>query len=285
MDLPNGSVMLGEVLGRWWETHTPAPLRQVSMQCQTLCDRLDAELDTAAYADVDASANGLQVGSGEREIERVAFAVDTAVETITRAAGTDADLLVAHHGISFGGIERVTGTHYARLRALFSADCGLYVSHLPLDGHQTHGNAAGIGDVLGLRDREAFGNLGGQPVGQRGRLSDPRSLDTIVDQLSPHLDTDGREVQTLPFGPEEVSQVAIVTGSGIDFLEDAAAVGADLLITGEGKQHGYHEAKERNMNVILGGHYATETFGIRALSDLVSEWGLATTVIDCPTGL
>ena len=179
------------------------------MQSQDLCDRLDAELDTAAYADVDASANGLQVGSGERAVEHVAFAVDAAVETIERAAAADADLLVVHHGLSWGGINRVTGHQYQRLSALFDHDLSLYVSHLPLDGHQKLGNAAGLADVLSLDAREPFGRLGGEFVGQRGRLPDGTTLEAIRERLRPELDTGDESIQTLPFGPETVTGVTI----------------------------------------------------------------------------
>jgi dinuclear metal center YbgI/SA1388 family protein len=252
------------------------------MRCQDICDRLDDELDTAAYADIDASPNGLQVGTGEREVSRVAVAVDAAVETIERAA--EADLLVTHHGIVWGGLEHVTGTEYRRLAALVDHDCALYVSHLPLDGHQTLGNAAGLADLLDLDNRVPFGRLGGEFVGQRGRLPDPTDIETLRERLGSALDTGGQPVQVLDFGPERVEDVAIVTGSGTDWLAEAADC-ADLLVTGEGKHQAYHEARERDLHVVLAGHYATETFGVRALAALLADWGLDTTYIDCPTGL
>jgi putative NIF3 family GTP cyclohydrolase 1 type 2 len=79
--------------------------------------------------------------------------------------------------------------------------------------------------------------------------------------------------------------VAIVTGSGTDWLDEAVDVGADTLLTGEGKQQVYHEAREAGVNVLLAGHYATETAGVRALADLVAGWGVETTFVDHPTGL
>ncbi|MEF8822374.1 MAG: Nif3-like dinuclear metal center hexameric protein, partial [Halovenus sp.] len=129
------------------------------MDCQRLCDRLDEELRTDAYADLDASANGLQIGPADREIDHVAFAVDGAVETIEAAAERGADLLVTHHGVSWGGIERVTGRQYDQIAAAIEHDVALYTSHLPLDGHQELGNAAWIADLLGLEARSPFGTL------------------------------------------------------------------------------------------------------------------------------
>jgi putative NIF3 family GTP cyclohydrolase 1 type 2 len=89
----------------------------------------------------------------------------------------------------------------------------------------------------------------------------------------------------LDFGPSTIRDVAVVTGSGADWLEEAAAAEADALVTGEGKGKLYHQAREVGVTVFLAGHYATETFGVRALADLVAEWGLETTYVDCPTGL
>jgi dinuclear metal center YbgI/SA1388 family protein len=255
------------------------------MQCQEICDRLDEKLNTAAYADVDPSANGLQVGSGEREVEHVAAAVDAAVETVERAATAGADLLLTHHGIFWGDTERLTGRQYDRVAALFEGDMSLYTAHLPLDGHATLGNAAHIANLLDLEGRDAFGDHGGRYVGQMGTLPDPLSIETVVRTIHPHLDTGGHEIRVLNFGPDPVLDVAIVTGSGTDFVDEAVAAGADVLITGEGKQQVYHEAREHGIHVVLAGHYATETFGVRAIADLTDGWGMDTTFVDCPTGL
>ncbi|MCL9814394.1 Nif3-like dinuclear metal center hexameric protein [Natranaeroarchaeum aerophilus] len=255
------------------------------MQLSELVERYDERLDTDAYADVDASANGLQVGPEEATVEHVAVAVDAGVATIERAADAGADVLVTHHGVVFGGIDHVTGPDYDRIEALIENDIALYVSHLPLDGHQELGNAAGIADLLQLTDREPFGTIGGEYIGQRGRRSEPLPVEDVAETLNASLDTGGRDVQTFAFGPEEVEDVAIVTGSGVDWLEDAADTGADVLVTGEGKQHAYHLARELGINLVLAGHYATETFGVRNLQSLAEEWGLETTFIDEPTGL
>lgn len=255
------------------------------MQLSELVDRYDDRLDTDAYADVDASANGLQVGPDAGEIEHVAVAVDAGVGTVEQAANAGADLLVTHHGVVFGGIEHVTGPDYDRIEALIDNDLALYVSHLPLDGQQELGNAAGLADLLDLTDREPFGTVRGEYVGQRGRRSEPLTVEEIVATLDSSLDTGGRAVQSLAFGPATIEDVAIVTGSGVDWLEDAANSGADVLVTGEGKQHAYHLARELGINLILAGHYATETFGVRNLQSLAEEWGLETTFIDAPTGL
>ncbi|MDS0294199.1 Nif3-like dinuclear metal center hexameric protein [Halogeometricum luteum] len=246
--------------------------------------RYDEELNTEEYADVDASANGLQVGSEGGEVEHVAFAVDAAEATIEAAADAGADLLVVHHGLVWGGLDRVTGRTYDRIAPLVENDIGLYVSHLPLDGHQSRGNAAGVADRLELESREPFGELGPVHIGQRGRASRTYTVEGLREALD-ELDNGGESTQVLAFGPDEISEIAVVTGSGADWVSEAEAVGADALVTGEGKQQAYHEAREAGLNVFLAGHYATETFGVRNLAALAQEWGLEATYLDFPTGL
>ncbi|WP_158055805.1 Nif3-like dinuclear metal center hexameric protein [Halorussus halophilus] len=255
------------------------------MDLAELTARYDDRLRTADFADLDASANGLQVGPDHREVESVAFAVDAASQTIEQAAERGADALVVHHGISWGGIERVTGREYDHVSTLVENDLALYVSHLPLDSHPELGNAAGIADLLGLDSQEAFGEMGPEHIGQRGRAESAFSTEELRETLDAELDHGGEGVQVIDFGPDELEDVAIVTGSGVDWLEEAIEKDVDALITGEGKQKAYHMAREAGVTVLLGGHYATETFGVQSLQSLADEWGVETTFVDAPTGL
>jgi dinuclear metal center YbgI/SA1388 family protein len=253
------------------------------MDLSTIVARYDETLATEEFADVDASPNGLQVGPQEKPVEKVAFAVDAAQATIEAAIDADADLLVTHHGLIWGGLDRLTGRNYDRIEPLIREDLALYVSHLPLDGHQELGNAAGLADRLNLTDREPFGSLGPVHIGQAGSFESPMMADQVrlaLDNLNGNQGT-----QVLDFGPPEIKDVAIVTGSGVDWLDEAVASGVDALITGEGKQKVYHEAREAGISVFLAGHYATETFGVRRLADIAEEQGLETEYVSHPTGL
>jgi len=254
------------------------------MDLSEFCDRFDERLRVEDYADVDAAANGLQVGPEEASVERAAFAVDAAVETIEAAAEADADVLVTHHGVSWGGFDRVSGRKYDRIAPLIENGIALYAVHLPLDGHTELGNAAGVADHLGLTDRERFGAIGPEYVGLRGRATDSFDAERVRERLAV-LDTGGRGVQALDFGPDEIRDVAVLTGSGTDWIDEADEKGVDALVTGEGKQKAYHEAREAGISVFLAGHYATETFGVRSLQSVAAEWGVETTYVDRPTGL
>ncbi|MCQ4333735.1 Nif3-like dinuclear metal center hexameric protein [Natronomonas sp. F2-12] len=254
------------------------------MQLAELRDRLNGRLDHDRFADVDASANGLQIGDGTAAVDRAAFAVDGAVATVEAAADADADVLIVHHGTVWGGLDRVTGREYDRIAACIENGVALYVSHLPLDAHEEFGNAAGLAAFLDCELLAPFGEHGGVTIGHRVRAAEPYTVERLRDRLS-ELDTDGRRVRTLGFGPDRIEEIAIVTGSGADWIREAEAESVDALVTGEGKQKAYHEAREAGLSVFLAGHYATETFGVRRLKRLVEGWGIETTYLDHPTGL
>ncbi|WP_255148938.1 Nif3-like dinuclear metal center hexameric protein [Halorarius halobius] len=254
------------------------------MQLSEFAARLDDSLDVGEWAGADYAVNGLQVGPESAEIEHAAFAVDGVVATFEAAADAGADVLVVHHGISWGGIDRVTGKEYDRLRALLDEDLALYAVHGPLDAHPELGNAAGLCEHLDLSVVEGFGRDGPGTVGLRARPDEMYTPAGLRDRLS-ELETGGQDVQVLEFGPDEIEDVAVLTGSGVDWLDEAREKGVDALVTGEGKQPAYHEAREAGIHVFLAGHYATETFGVRNLQELADEWGLETTYLSHPTGL
>lgn len=246
-------------------------------------DALVAHLDTYLEVDcwTDKSLNGLQV-EGADQISRVALATDTALATIAMAIEAGAQMLIAHHGLFWGRVEPVTGPMRARLAALLDAGLSLYVSHLPLDAHPEVGNNAVLARLLELEDREPFGRWGDRAIGVLGRL--PATVDraALAARLEALL---GTRPDVLPFGDDAIRSVAVVSGAAADLIPEAAEAGADAFITGETSHTAYHQARERRMNVVFAGHYATETLGVRALGDhLEREFGLETVFLDAPTG-
>jgi len=243
---------------------------------------LDQWLNTAAFN--DSSRNGLQVDSGAPEVSRVAVAVDSGLSVIEAAIEQQAQLLIVHHGLLWGAEHPVTGNFGKKVRALINGGCSLYASHLPLDAHPEVGNNVELARLVGLNYLEPYMPYKGGLLGIRGSTLSPRSLDWFANELasipgaSPCL--------TLPFGPAAISTVGVVTGSGLLALEESARLGLDLFITGEPKQSAYHDAKELGINVLFAGHYATETFGVRAVGERLKEvFGIETLFIDEPTGI
>ena len=260
------------------------PDRRGTMELTEFAERLDDRLDVEDLEGLDYAVNGLQVGPEDATVDRAAFAVDGVELTFETAAEWGADVLVVHHGVSWGGIDRVTGKEYDRIAALLGNDLALYAVHLPLDAHPDLGNAAGLADFLDLEVVGGFGREGPATVGVRARAAESRTVDGLCDRLA---DLPNDRVDVLDFGPDRIEDVAILTGSGTDWLDEAREEGVDALITGEGKQPAYHEAREAGVNVFLAGHYATETFGVQSLRTVVEDWdeGVETTYIEHPTGL
>jgi dinuclear metal center YbgI/SA1388 family protein len=246
---------------------------------QALVAYLDEFLDTTAWS--DKSLNGLQVEGAER-VTRVALATDTAQATIDMAVEAGAQMMIAHHGLFWGRIEPVTGPLRARLASLLRAGISLYVSHLPLDAHPEVGNNAVLARLLELRDLEPFGAWGSGAIGVMGRLPGPLDRAGLAARLEALL---GERPHVLPFGPDRVARVAVVSGAAADLIPEAAGAGADAFVTGETSHTAVHQARERNLNVLFAGHYATETLGVRALGDHLAErLGLETVFLDVPTG-
>jgi dinuclear metal center YbgI/SA1388 family protein len=254
------------------------------MKLSTFTRRLNTLLDVADLDDVDYAVNGLQVGADSAEVTQAAFAVDGVELTAHHAADWGADVLVVHHGISWGGITRVTGKEHDRLQALLSNNLALYAVHLPLDAHRLHGNAAQLAEFLDLEVIDGFGREGPATIGVRAKANEPYTVGSLRKQLNT---LEHESVQVLDFGPETIEEVGIITGSGTDWIDEARELDLDALVTGEGKQPAYHEAREAGIHVFLAGHYATETFGVRALREVVDGWeeSIDTTYIDHPTGL
>jgi dinuclear metal center YbgI/SA1388 family protein len=245
--------------------------------------RIRELLSLLEYARADRSMNGLQVGRSAEELHRVAFAVDACLESIRRASEWKAQLLFVHHGLFWGEPLAVTGVHYRRLRALLEADCGLYAVHLPLDLHPELGNNAALARLLDLTALEPFGEYHGIRIGWKGRLPEPHSLEEIGRMVA---GGGSRELRLLPFGPAEIRSVGIVSGGAAQEALQAIDERLDLFITGDADHTIYHHCLEGGINVVFGGHYRTEVWGVRLLADWVAaEMGLETSFLDVPTGL
>lgn len=233
----------------------------------------------------DYSNNGIQV-EGEGEVTRAVFAVDACLESIEYAEDTKADFLFVHHGISWGtGFRRLTGMTARRLRVLFNSGITLYAAHLPLDAHPTLGNNACLSRALGLKDLTPFFELNGVRVGFSGTLSRACTAETLAGKIKAVSGSSECDFYGDPEG--KFKRIAVVSGSvGESVLQQAAECGVELLVTGEiGHQH-YHVARELGLNVIAAGHYATETFGPKAvMAEVAGRFDVEVEFADFPTGM
>jgi dinuclear metal center YbgI/SA1388 family protein len=235
-------------------------------QLTAMLGHLDELLQPQAFEDY--GPNGLQV-PGPHEVDRVATGVSAHRELFERAEEAGADLVICHHGILWDAQPRsISPSLKARLEVLFRAGMGLAAYHLPLDAHPEVGNNALICQALGLERAEPFGRHRGRTIGFVGRAPQPLALDDLLGRCREVL---GQEPFVWDFGPDAVEAVGIVSGGGASSLAEAAALGLDALLTGEPAEPAMAEARETGIHFIAGGHYATETLGVRRLGELLGE--------------
>jgi len=231
----------------------------------------------------DRCQNGLQV-EGPEEIAKVAFAVDSCQTAFEQAVAAEAQLLIVHHGLFWEKPLRLVGPLFRRVRMLIEGECGLYAAHLPLDLHPEVGNNAELARLLELKKPRAFAEEHGHKIGLGGVLDPPVPLDVLVERLAQA--TGEPPVGVLAHGPKEASQVGCISGWGADLMDQVADAGFDTFVTGETSHTFFHLAAEWGLNVLYGGHYATETLGVKALArHLEEKFGLETTFLDIPTGM
>lgn len=241
---------------------------------------LNNYLRVSEIADYPEAHNGLQL-ENSGTVTRVGAAVDACGYTIERAAKRGIDLLLVHHGLMWGGVHPITGGRYRLWKQAFDANIAVYSAHLPLDAHALVGNTALLCAALGLEGTHPFFPYKGTPLGEWGELSLDRDL--LARRLSEVV---GGRVRMCPGGPSQTARVGVVTGGAGAELRAAVAAGLDTFITGEGPHWTYALAEELGINVLYGGHYATETFGVKALAGYLSgQFGLPWEFIDHPSGL
>ncbi len=241
------------------------------------CDQL---LRLHDIADFDGAHNGLQVENDGR-ITRIAAAVDASLATLHAAAAQKADLLLVHHGLFWSPRVPWTGHQRELMLALIASNIAVYSAHLPLDAHPRLGNNARLCAALGLRTLRPFYWEKGRPIGYQTRTAISRK--ELTAQLAKAV---GTPPIVLPGGPAICRRIGVVTGGAGSGLRQAAAEGVDTFITGEGPHWTHSLAEELGVNVLYGGHYATETFGVKALAaHLSKKFRVPWVFVDRPSGL
>jgi dinuclear metal center YbgI/SA1388 family protein len=240
----------------------------------------DGFLRIRDVGDWDNALNGLQIENSGR-VTRLGAAVDVSTRVLTEVAKKKVDLLIVHHGLFWPGLQPVRNALRRQLQLAFENDIALYSAHLPLDVHPRVGNNAQLVAVLGLKSAQPFLEEKGQPGGLKVRASMPRS--ELVRKLRRALNG---PVKVFDFGPKQTRTIGVVTGAAGSDIYRVAHENIDTFITGEAPHWAAVAAEELGMNLLLGGHYATEVFGVKALAaHLSKKFRLPWEAIDCPTGL
>ena len=212
---------------------------------------------------------------------RIAAAVDASLATVKLAIKAKADLMIVHHGLFWSPSHPWTGKKFELMRLLIENNIAIYSSHLPLDAHPKLGNNAQLCAALGFKKLQPFFASHGQPIGFKASVSISR--DDLAMRLARVV---GNKPLVIPGGNALCHRIGVVTGGAGGDLKMAAAEGVDAFITGEGPHWTYALAEELGLNVFYAGHYATETFGVKALAaNLSKKFRVPWTFLDHPTGL
>ena len=240
----------------------------------------DIFLRISEVGDWDNALNGLQIENSGR-VMRIGAAVDISTRVLSEAAKHNVDLLIVHHGLFWPGLQPIRSALRRQLRLVFEKDIALYSAHLPLDVHPKIGNNAQLVAALGLKSGQPFHEEKGQLVGLKVRASVPRS--EVVRKLQKALNG---PVKVFGCGPKQTRAIGIVTGAAGSEIYRVAKENIDTFITGEAPHWAAVAAEELGVNLLLGGHYATEAFGVKALAAHLSKrFRVPWEFIDCPTGL
>jgi len=224
--------------------------------------------------------NGLQIENSGK-VTKIGAAVDVSTRVLTAAAKRNVDLLIVHHGLFWAGLQSVTGALRRQLKLAFESDIAVYSAHLPLDVHPKIGNNAQLGSALGLKSTKRFLKEKGESIGLKAKGPVLRTV--LIRKLRGAL---RGPVKAFNFGPREPRRVGIITGAAGSEIYRVAEAKIDTFITGEAPHWAAIAAEELGMNLLLGGHYATESFGVKALAaHLSSKFQLPFEFLDFPTGL
>jgi dinuclear metal center YbgI/SA1388 family protein len=241
---------------------------------------LNEELRISSIPDYSGAVNGLQL-ENSGSVTRVAAAVDASFPVIQKAIAMGADLLIVHHGIFWQPLQPLTGPTYRKIKAAMDAGLAIYSAHLPLDVHPVFGNNSLMMKSLGFESSGSFLDWKGLQIGLTASVDISRA--DLLQRIAASV---GSMPHFCPGGPEQIRRIGLVTGGAGSEVAAAAAAGVDTFITGEGPHWSYPLAEELGINLIYAGHYATETFGVKALAGHLHQiHELPWDFIDHPTGL
>ncbi len=241
---------------------------------------LEKELNTSEIPDYGAAHNGLQL-QNQGEVTKIAAAVDASLPVIEKAIAAGVDLLIVHHGLFWQGVQSMTGPFYQKIKLAMDHGLAIYSSHIPLDVHPEWGNAVLLAEGLGFKETTPFFPWKGISLGRQ--VTSELTLGELREKLSCLL---GGEVFSQGDGGAKAGRIGIITGGAGSEIGAIANQGIRTFITGEGPHWTSPLAEELGVNLLYGGHYATETFGVRRVAEeIVIKFSVSSVFLDHPTGL
>ena len=202
------------------------------------------------YAPVELACDwdnvGLLVDAG-RPVGRIATALDITPAVVAEAAQNGCELIVAHHPVIFHPFKRIEAGDVPAL--LLQNGISAICMHTNLDAAPGGVNDT-LAGLLGMTETEVFA----EGCGRIGRLETPTTAEALARRCADLLGSHPQYVEA----DRPVARLAEVSGAGGSYLEEAVALGADCLVTGEAAHHIALEARRLGVGLVVAGHWATE---------------------------
>jgi dinuclear metal center YbgI/SA1388 family protein len=241
----------------------------------TIVKFLDKELKTKKVKDI--SINGLQIKSKNQKIEKTGFATDACFSTFEKAKKTNVDLLIVHHGTDWKP-EKYTATNKRRRKWLRKNNIALYTAHAPLDLDKKYGHNIGLAKMLRMKKLKRFGKSDGILYGFSGELKSEMTIEQLAKKINNELKTKSK---IFNFGKKKIKSIGIVAGSSGMCIEEASRKKLDCFLLGEVRLGQVRQAQDLKLNLIVAGHYATETIGLKILQkEIERKFSIKTVFID-----
>ena len=224
-------------------------------------------------AKMDFDNVGLLVGRTAAEVTRVLIALDITDEVIEEAIEIDAQLIVSHHPMFFSLKSVTDGDRTGRkIVRLLSSGISAICMHTNLDAARGGVNDA-LAEKAGIINPELLAAdgvlLSGEPFsyGRFGELKSKCTLNEYLAFIKDALKTNGLRY----CGSTPVKKVAVIGGSGGDYMHEAMARGCDTFITADVKYDVFLEAKELGINLIDADHFCTENVVVERLKKWINS--------------
>ena len=230
-------------------------------ELRDILDFCDERTRRSFVKDFPGAENGLQI-ENDGTVSKIGAAVDAGESAFRQAVDAGVDFLIVHHGLFWSGAHPFTGALRRKLKLALDNNLAVYSSHLPLDAHHEIGNNILLAKALGLEAHGGFVSYEGVNIGLLAKAGLTRA--ELRERLAALFPAGYTAIEK---GGDELEHIGILTGSGRSALPELRANGCDTLVTGELRQEHFTVAEEEGLNLYLCGHYATETFGVRALAD------------------
>lgn len=219
----------------------------------------EMELLAPSYLKEDFDNVGLMVGDRNKSVNKVLLALDCTLKVIEEAKREKVDLIITHHPLIFRKPSNITTDTLQgkKIIELIKNDISLYSSHTNLDSSENGLNNT-IVSILGFKDSailEKNKSVNSAGLGRIVNLDREIKLESLIAQVKAKLNISNLRVVK---GNNKVSKIAIINGSGQDFIAKAVKLGVDTVITGDTTYHFASDYKEMGINILDVGHFSSE---------------------------